>query len=198
MRKSKRKGSGDSSARFTQQAAATQFGVSLRTYKEWESGRRLPAVELLVDVARFYSVSADYLLGLSDTKTAGGDAACNITGLTAATVDFLHSDYELAKNNAAAWNTTLAEWMQSTPYPACSLVLSRMIEKDPEGFLAFMKDIHAYFQRVTEAINATDEQAKYEQEQAIKAALYSCSVSLANNITAAASVPDPRRLRPDL
>ena len=40
--------------------------ISLRTYQRYESGERLPDIEVLTKIADFFEVSTDYLLGRSD------------------------------------------------------------------------------------------------------------------------------------
>lgn len=37
--------------------------ISFNTYQNYESGKRLPTAEILMQIADFYGVSADYLLG---------------------------------------------------------------------------------------------------------------------------------------
>ena len=43
------------------------FGVSKQGVSHWETGIRFPNLPTLVQIAEFYEVSADYLLGLRDT-----------------------------------------------------------------------------------------------------------------------------------
>lgn len=39
------------------------IGISFSTYQNYESGSRVPTVEMLVKIADFYGVTTDYLLG---------------------------------------------------------------------------------------------------------------------------------------
>jgi len=50
----------------TQADLAEQLGVSLPTVRAWEQEKSSPSHEMLVVICRRYSVSSDYLLGLSD------------------------------------------------------------------------------------------------------------------------------------
>lgn len=50
----------------TQETASAAVGVTSRTYIRYESGAREPSASLVAALARFYGVSADYLLGLKD------------------------------------------------------------------------------------------------------------------------------------
>lgn len=39
------------------------IGISFNTYQNYESGSRVPTVEMLIKIADFYGVTTDYLLG---------------------------------------------------------------------------------------------------------------------------------------
>lgn len=54
--------------KLTQTDAAKAVGVSLKSYCRYESGERVPDASILVQIADFYGVSADYLLGRSDDR----------------------------------------------------------------------------------------------------------------------------------
>ena len=45
---------------------AQAFHVTERTVQRWEDGSRMPTIETLVELAKFFGVSTDYLLGLED------------------------------------------------------------------------------------------------------------------------------------
>ncbi|MCM1228339.1 MAG: helix-turn-helix domain-containing protein [Clostridium sp.] len=38
-------------------------GISINTYQNYESGKRIPTAEILIKLADFYGVTTDYLLG---------------------------------------------------------------------------------------------------------------------------------------
>ena len=52
---------------LSQQALAECIGVSFHQISKMETGQRGPSVEVLCDLADFYDVSIDYLVGRSDT-----------------------------------------------------------------------------------------------------------------------------------
>ena len=54
--------------KLTQEDAAKQSGIVLRTYCRYEKGEREPTVSTLWKLADFYGVSIDYLVGRTDTK----------------------------------------------------------------------------------------------------------------------------------
>ena len=47
-----------------------EINVPQRTYAYYESGERMIPPQVLVALAQFYHVSVDYILGLTDQKTA--------------------------------------------------------------------------------------------------------------------------------
>lgn len=47
----------------TMQDFCEESGISFSTYQNYETGRRVPTVEMLVKIADFYGVTTDYLLG---------------------------------------------------------------------------------------------------------------------------------------
>ena len=50
----------------TQNDLAELLHVSLPAVRAWEQGKSLPSYDTLIAICRLYSVSSDYLLGLSD------------------------------------------------------------------------------------------------------------------------------------
>lgn len=52
--------------KHTQQKLADLLKVSVSTVQSWEQGKSDPSHELLVTICRMYSVSSDFLLGLTD------------------------------------------------------------------------------------------------------------------------------------
>lgn len=53
---------------LTQQEVAVGIGVSRTTYAHYEIGRREPDIGTLTTIAKFFEVSTDYLLGLTDLR----------------------------------------------------------------------------------------------------------------------------------
>ncbi len=52
--------------RLSQKELGNLLSVSQDTISLWEKGKSLPAVEYVIALCEIFSVSADYLLGLSD------------------------------------------------------------------------------------------------------------------------------------
>ena len=42
------------------------LGVGDSTISRWENGLRVPSIDHLYNIAKFFNVSADYLIGLED------------------------------------------------------------------------------------------------------------------------------------
>jgi transcriptional regulator with XRE-family HTH domain len=51
-----------------QQDIASAVDLSLRGYQRYERGERIPDGDVIINLCRFFNVSADYLLGLSDER----------------------------------------------------------------------------------------------------------------------------------
>ncbi len=50
---------------LTQEQLATAFGVSIGAVSKWESGASVPDISIILEMASFFGVSTDYLLGYS-------------------------------------------------------------------------------------------------------------------------------------
>lgn len=63
---------------------AAALGVKREMVTYWENGTRPIKAETIIEIAKRYNVSADYLLGLSDTPSVSEDmkTAVKVTGLT--------------------------------------------------------------------------------------------------------------------
>ena len=53
---------------YTQKKIADILGVAQTTYSQYELEKRPMPIEYLVSLCKFYNVSADYILGLTDKK----------------------------------------------------------------------------------------------------------------------------------
>ncbi len=51
---------------MTQAQFGNMLSVSQDTVSLWEKGKSMPTVEYIIAICKLFSVSADYLLGLSD------------------------------------------------------------------------------------------------------------------------------------
>lgn len=53
---------------YSQYEIANLIGIAQVTYSHYELGRRSVSTQNLVNIAKIYNVSTDYLFGLSDNK----------------------------------------------------------------------------------------------------------------------------------
>lgn len=53
---------------LTQTQIATMLGIAQTTYSQYELDKRPMPIEYIIALCKFYNVSSDYLLGLSDKK----------------------------------------------------------------------------------------------------------------------------------
>ena len=53
---------------LSQVELAKKLNVSKQSISNWENDNILPSIEMLMEIARLFSVSTDYLLGLDDRK----------------------------------------------------------------------------------------------------------------------------------
>lgn len=76
----------------SQDELAREFGASRQTVSKWMLGESIPDIDALIKMAKYYNVSADYLLGLSDTVSVDVNvkATMEYTGLSEAAVEWLH------------------------------------------------------------------------------------------------------------
>lgn len=54
--------------KLTQEDAAKELGISMKSYCRYEKQEREPTASVLVQMAKFYNVSLDYLVGLKDER----------------------------------------------------------------------------------------------------------------------------------
>ena len=53
---------------LTQQELADLFHISNSTISSYVTGNRIPDVEFLLKLSKFYNISSDYIIGLSDSR----------------------------------------------------------------------------------------------------------------------------------
>ena len=83
----------------TQDILAEKAGCSRQAVSQYMDGSSAPNVDKLLSIAEYFSVSTDYLLGLSGTPTNDKDLqfVCDYLGLTEKTVELLRASQQKAK-----------------------------------------------------------------------------------------------------
>lgn len=51
---------------LSQEQVGKELGFSARAYSHYENGERDPSIDTLIKMCRFFEVTADYLIGLTD------------------------------------------------------------------------------------------------------------------------------------
>lgn len=55
--------------KLLQKDIARDLGLSLRAYQHYEYGEQEPSLSNIVKICKYFNVSSDYILGLSDDPT---------------------------------------------------------------------------------------------------------------------------------
>ncbi len=50
----------------TQQQVADELGMWLNTYRNYETGKRIPPFDFMIALAKYYDITLDYLAGLTN------------------------------------------------------------------------------------------------------------------------------------
>ena len=53
---------------LTQSELAEHLHIKQNTYSQYENGQRQPPLNILIELARYYKTSTDYILGLTDIR----------------------------------------------------------------------------------------------------------------------------------
>lgn len=74
---------------------AAEFNTTRQTVSNWQNGVTVPDAVSICDIARYFGVTTDYLLGLTDVKTIETNvrAVAEYTGLSEDAVKELHFPY---------------------------------------------------------------------------------------------------------
>ncbi len=56
-------------ADITQKELAEHLHIKQNTYSQYENGHRQIPISVLIELAKYFSTSTDYLLGLTDERT---------------------------------------------------------------------------------------------------------------------------------
>lgn len=80
--------------RLTQVGLADALGVTKQSVSNWENNNIQPSIDMLVQIARYFGVTTDYLLGLSIEQPlcVTGLTVCQIAHIQAIINDILQKD----------------------------------------------------------------------------------------------------------
>lgn len=135
----------------SQDDVAKDIGISRGALSYYEKGERNPDINILSSIAKYYNVSADYLLGLSDTPTLSVEekAICDTIGLSQNSVDILKIHAQRARQTPVKDDESEDDW-ELIMWSYLSLQAINIIIGDPE----LLSNIASYF--FTEYTHYTD------------------------------------------
>lgn len=120
---------------LNQEQLAKELGVSRGSISFYENGDRIPDIEFLFQMSKFFDVSADWLLGLSKAKNSNIDvqALCSKTGLSEEISAYL------LQNHGNMQTVTFARFAPISCF-------NRLFH--PEQFHAFLVTLCVYFYNI--------------------------------------------------
>lgn len=109
---------------ITFESLADAIGTTRQTVGNWQTGKTVPDAISLRKIAGFFGVTTDYLLGLTDARTAEKDlrSAVDIAGLSESAVQRLAYVQDSDK-----WLTTDGQFTQAQWMPEDKKILSDLI-----------------------------------------------------------------------
>lgn len=77
---------------FTQAELAKQLNITRSSVNAWEMGISNPSTQYIVELAKIFNVSADYLLGINSS------ASVSVSGLSDKDIELVHNLVKHLKN----------------------------------------------------------------------------------------------------
>ena len=141
--------------KLTQEDIAKLLNVERSTYSSYENGRLSIKYDHLIDLAKYYGVSIDYLLGKDDKGLSEQDMKliCNYIGLSEDAITALHSyklieevlNYEMSDNTNSS-DIDKSDKEETKPfYPNLSFFLSAYSKEFPYDVKILEDILEAYF-----------------------------------------------------
>ena len=105
--------------KITQEALASCLGIRRQTVSLYKSGQSKPDVDQLYKIARFFRVSSDYLIGISDIQSTDADVqqVCEFSGLSENVVNQLRDWKNSPRNKDGLYFTFLNHLFESKYFP---------------------------------------------------------------------------------
>lgn len=86
---------------LSQKQCSSELGMEdASKYNKWENGKNAPDYDTVCELARFFGVTTDYLLGNSDAKKAENEDIAKRLGLSEKAIEFLERKYKVYKKNS--------------------------------------------------------------------------------------------------
>lgn len=113
---------------ITQQTLADNLGITRQSLSLYEQAERTINIDLLVKISKFFDVSTDYLLGLTQTKTTDADfkSVCDYTGLSEKAVEKLCKIKQ--KNKINALSDTISDLIENENFELALVLASQYLK----------------------------------------------------------------------
>jgi len=148
--------------------------ISRELIKDFEIGSRIPKIDVVVAFANYFTVSTDYLFGLTVTPTIDTDIRmiCEYTGLSETVIQSLHRRNDAREENIELWGNIDATdemlgILLNLPNDGISLsipivqkanriaieYIAKQIIEDPKRFVPVSKDGEVVLQKILQYIS---------------------------------------------
>lgn len=114
----------------SQQEVCTALNIEQSTLANYENGKRIPKIEILIKIAEYYQCSVDFLLGLKDSKTPPSHFSDNLTFMPKRLEKLLNEindGLEFCSHAAKIEKSTIQQYLKGTLSPS-SYEICKIIE----------------------------------------------------------------------
>lgn len=143
---------------------AEEMGITRQSLAQYRDGNNIPDALTLTKIADYFNVSADYLLGRTDVKSANVDlkAVCEYTGLSETAIFQLRTINKLCYNKVVRENEIVSDFISAADFDDLIYEISRAIhvlntdfedESEAEMWLAYAKLFQMRYDNYTDLSN---------------------------------------------
>ena len=132
---------------ITQRDLAEALDITAGTIGMYESGKRLPSLEVLVNMANFFKVTIDYLIGNSDSRSGQNETLITELGLSDESIDKLisfknHTDVNLSAESFVYLVDVINDIIESRGFEKFISDICSFILMNRDNFVTCTKDIN--------------------------------------------------------
>lgn len=149
----------------TIQALSNEINKTRQAVSQYCSGETQPNVETIIEIAKYFNVSADYLLGLSDSPTTDRDVSfiCEYTGLSQNNIEKLRQYKKIASQELEEFKYLDTEFKGKLD------ALNFLLEYEGNNIFEYMYRCKcAYIENIKQAWNYTSNITIKSQQAHIK------------------------------
>lgn len=113
----------------TRDVLAVKFNTTRQTISNWMNGDTIPDAVSICEIARYFGVTTDYLLGLTDVRTVETDvrAVAEYTGLSEDAVDTLNRRLDFINKSSKEFLENEDWYLETEHYRNERIIMSKMI-----------------------------------------------------------------------